>query len=227
MSLDLLYPRKCPFCARLLPEEEPGDICPACRRDLPWTRGGGKTKGSFFSLCVSPLTYAGKAREALLRFKFRGRRAYARCFGRLMADCVRENVPWELHTVSYVPLHWLRFRKRGYSQSRLLAGAVAAELGLPCVPLLRKTRAVRPLSGMGAGDRRRTAVSGAFAFRPSEEGAAAGKNVLLTDDVVTSGATLSECSRVLLTAGAERVVCVTLCRAAGGENKDLSAEEKI
>ena len=48
------------------------------------------------------------------------------------------------------------------------------------------------------------------------EGAAAGKNVLLTDDVVISGATLSECSRVLLTAGAERVVCVTLCRPAEG-----------
>ncbi len=213
MSLDLLYPRKCPFCARLLPEEEPGDICPACRRDLPWTRGGGKTKGSFFSLCVSPLTYAGKAREALLRFKFRGRRAYARCFGRLMADCVRENVPWELHTVSYVPLHWLRFRKRGYSQSRLLAEALAAQLGLPCVRLLRKRRHTRPLSGIRGEERRRAVVSGAFSLRRSAEEQIRNKCVLLVDDVVTTGATLGECSRLLLTAGADRVVCATLCKA--------------
>ncbi len=213
--LDLLYPRKCPFCGRLLPEEVPEDpgICPACRTRLPWTRNGGKTHGSFFSVCLSPLAYTGLAREGLLRFKFRGRRAAARCFGRLMADCIRENPPGNVQLVTWVPLSLLRFRKRGYSQSRLLAHALAEELGLPCVPLLRKRRHTPPISGIRGADRRRAAVSGAFAMARSGEAEAAGKCILLVDDVITSGATLSECSRVLLTAGADRVVCATLCRA--------------
>ena len=214
--LRLLYPVKCAFCGRLLPEDTPeGDaLCPDCRARLPWTRNGGKTHGSFFSVCLSPLAYTGLAREGLLRFKFRRRSAAARCFARLMADCLRENPPGEIQLVTWVPLSLLRFRKRGYSQSRLLAGALAEELDLPCMPLLRKKRHTAPVSGLRGADRRRAAVSGAFAMARGGEAAAADKSILLVDDVITSGATLSECSRVLLTAGADRVVCVTLCRAA-------------
>lgn len=211
---DLLYPRKCPFCTRLLPAGEEDDVCPECRADLPWTRGGGKTKGDFFSLCLSPLEYSGKAREALLRFKFRGRKAYGRCFGRLMAACVRENLPWEPGVVTYVPLHYFRFRSRGYSQSRLLAEALAEELGKPCRALLRKARFTRPLNPLRGADKRRAVVSGSYALSRSGAAGIEGERILLVDDVVTTGATLSECSRVLLTAGAEWVACATLCRAA-------------
>ena len=217
MSLiSLLFPKKCAFCGRLLPEDTPegGEICADCRARLPWTRNGGKTRGSFFSVCLSPLYYTGLAREGLLRFKFRGRSAAARCFGRLMADCIRDNPPGDVQLVTWVPLSLLRFRKRGYSQSRLLAKALAKELGAPCRALLRKRRHTPPVSGLRGADRRRAAVSGAFAMVRGGEDAAAEKCILLTDDVVTSGATLSECSRVLLTAGADRVVCATLCRAA-------------
>ena len=211
---DLLYPRKCPFCTRLLPEETKEDLCPECRAALPWTRGGGKTKGDFFSLCLSPLEYSGKAREALLRFKFQGRKAYGGCFGRLMAACVREHLPWEPDVVTYVPLHYFRFRSRGYSQSRLLAEAVAEALGKPCQALLRKARFTRPLNPLRGADKRRAVVSGSYALSRAGTAGTAGRRILLVDDVVTTGATLSECSRVLLTAGAERVACVTLCRAA-------------
>jgi predicted amidophosphoribosyltransferase len=110
-----------------------------------------------------------------------------------------------------VPLSLLRLRKRGYSQSRLLAQAVAKELGLPLERLLRK-RTHRPAqSGLRDAAARRANVSGAFA--PCRGAEIEGKTVLLIDDVITSGATLSECSRVLLTAGAERVLCATLCKA--------------
>ena len=215
--ISLLYPVKCAFCGRLLPENTPEGhaICPDCRSRLPWTGNGCKSRGSFFSLCLSPLYYTGLAREGLLRFKFRGRHAAARCFGRLLAECIRENPSGAPELVTWVPLSLLRFRKRGYSQSRLLALALAKELCLPCRALLRKTRHTPPVSSLRGADRRRAAVSGAFAMVRGGEAAAADKCILLVDDVITTGATLSECSRVLLTAGAERVVCATLCRARG------------
>jgi ComF family protein len=212
--LELLYPSKCPFCGRILAEEAAEDgICPECRASLPWTGAGAVTRGSYFSSCVSPLNYRDGARQGLLRFKFRHRSAAGRCFGRLMARCVREKLPWEFDLVTYVPLSLLRFRSRGYSQSRLLAEALAAQLGLPCVRLLRKRRHTKPLSGVKGGERRRAVVSGAFCLRPGAEAQMAGKCVLLVDDVVTTGATLGECSRLLLTAGADRVACATLCKA--------------
>ncbi len=207
---DLLYPPKCVFCGRLL--EDSGEICPGCAEDLPWTEGQAVTHGSFFSACVSPLYYRDRARQGLLRFKFRRRSAAGHCFGRLMAGCVRERLRAAPDLVTYVPLSFLRLRKRGYSQSRILAEEVAAQLGLPCRKLLRKRRHTRPLSGIRGEERRRAVVSGAFAVRRRAEAELEGKCILLVDDVITTGATLGECSRLLLTAGAERVVCATLCK---------------
>jgi ComF family protein len=205
----LLYPRKCPFCRALV--EETAWLCRDCAKELPWTGANGKTSGSFFSLCWSPLWYRGRAREALLRFKFSRRSAYAPSFGHLMADQLREKLKTTPDTVTYVPLSLPRLWRRGYSQSRLLAQAVASELGIPLERLLRK-RAHRPAqSGLRDAAARRANVSGAFA--PCRGAAPEGKTILLIDDVITSGATLSECSRILLTAGAERVLCATLCKA--------------
>ena len=212
--IKLLYPPKCPFCGRILAEDAAEEgVCPACFSALPWTGAGAVSRGSYYSACVSPLYYRDLARQGLLRFKFRRRSAAGRCFGRLMARCVEEKIPWEIDLVTYVPLSLLRLRKRGYSQSRLLAEALAAQLGLPCLRLLRKRRHTQPLSGVKGEERRRAIVSGAFALRPGAEASIAGKCVLLVDDVVTTGATLGECSRLLLTAGADRVACATLCKA--------------
>jgi ComF family protein len=212
--LDLLFPAKCPFCGGLLGEGE-FRLCEKCLRSLPYTGGKGKTGGSFFSLCVSPLFYEGSARKAALRFKFSGKAAYAECFGELLADCVRQNLAGEYDLITWVPLGPRRQRKRGYSQARLLAEATAAELGgqaaSNCLPLLKKRRDTPAQSALRSLAQRRANVSGAF--EAPDRDRLAGKRILLIDDIVTSGATLSECARVLLTAGAEKVVCATLCKA--------------
>ena len=211
MSLsELLFPRKCPFCGKLLKENE-ADLCGECRKVLPWTGRDCRSHGSFFSVCVSPLQYDGRAREALLRFKFSGKRSYARCFGKLMADCLRDDPPGQFDVISYVPLSFLRFRKRGYSQTRLLAKELSRELHIPCVRLLRKKRNTPAQSHLQGEAARKANVSGAFQMRKRAE--VEGKTILLVDDVLTTGATLAECSRVLLTAGAEKVLCATLCKA--------------
>ena len=93
----------------------------------------------------------------------------------------------------------------------LLARAMAERLKLPAAATLVKARHTRPQSGLDSAEARRANALGAYALLSGVE--VAGKRVLLADDVVTSGATLSECARTLLEAGAAEVWCVTLAQA--------------
>ena len=213
MTMDLLFPPKCPFCQSLLEDDETL-LCARCQKELPWALGkDGEREGEFFALCTAPLHYRGRVRESVHRYKFSGVRAYAAPFAALMAQCVGDRLEGEFDCVSWVPLSRKRLRSRGYDQARLLARGVAAQLGLEAVQVLDKVRHTPAQSGLEEESARRANVLGAYSLRPETD--VTGKRILLVDDVATTGATLSECARVLLTAGAEQVVCVTLALAGG------------
>lgn len=203
--LDLIYPPKCVFCGKLLQENET-DICRKCRVILP--EFSQKTKnGEFFKKCWSVYEYDTEVRESVLRYKFSGMQQYSEAYGKLIAMMLlREKVSFDVLT--WVPISEKRRRKRGYDQGHLLAQAVAKELGVSCVRTLRKITDNQAQSSIGGPAARRANVMGAY--RPVSPEHFRSKRVLLIDDVITTGATLSECSRVLLTAGAERVECATL-----------------
>lgn len=207
--LDLLYPTFCVLCRKKLPPGPPS-ICPDCRRTLP-SAAGTRIRGDYFSECVAALRYTGNVREAILRYKFRGAECYCAPFGELLAARVYEDLAGRFDTLSYVPLAPDRRRERGYDQALLLARNAASRLLMPCTPLLEKRRGVRAQSRTSdAGERKRN-IAGAYLV--PDPGAAAGRRILLIDDVVTTGSTLSECARVLLLAGAENVVCAALAAA--------------
>ena len=213
--LDLLFPPKCPFCTRLL-EDGQALLCPDCQRDLPWALGAqGEQKGEFFELCTAPLWYREQARESHHRYKFSGVRAYAGPYAELMAQCVQDRLTGTFDVVTWVPIHPLRRWKRGYDQSELLARRLACGMGVPWERLLKKVRHTKAQSGLSGESVRRANVLGAYALRPDAQ--VEGKRILLVDDVVTTGATLSECARMLRTAGAVQVFCVTLAMAAPKE----------
>lgn len=215
--LDLLYPPRCPFCRILLPGR--GELlCAQCQQTLPWLTGrAAERTGEFFALCVSPLRYRDAVRESVHRYKFSGLRGYAPAYGRLMVQCAQDRLPGRYDLITWVPLSAKRRRKRGYDQARLLAQVMAGELNAPILPLLTKLRDTPPQSAQeDAAARRGNALDAYEAALPEET---AGKRILLVDDVVTSGATLSECARVLLTAGAAEVVCVTLAQAGEFQTK--------
>lgn len=208
---NLIYPRRCVFCGEFLDKNSNEDICAVCVDKLPWTKNKCKSKGEFFSECLSPLYYEGSAGEALRRFKFMGKSSYARLMGKLIADCVKENGKGGYEVIAWVPISARRMRKRGYCQAKLLAREAAKMLDIPCARLLRKRRHTPPQSTLSGLAARKANVSGAF--RAVGKSGIAGRSVLLIDDVITTGATLSECTRILLMAGARNVSCATLCKA--------------
>lgn len=179
---------------------------------LPFVQNGGRQRFSFVRACVSPLNYEGDVRASLLRYKFGGATGYAKVYGRLVADTVRTELAGEYDLVTWVPLSRKRLRERGYDQAYLLARSTAKELGLPLTPTLHKQRNTQPQSGTGDAAKRRANIAGAYRMKTGAD--VTGKRILLMDDIVTTGATLSECARVLGKAGAEQVVCATVARSA-------------
>lgn len=208
--LDLLFPPRCPFCGGLLVRGETL-LCAGCRTELPWMEERDQRSPEFCGECASALWYRGRVPEAIHRYKFSGRACYAPAFGALTAQCAAERLHGEWDLVSFVPLSRRRLRRRGYDQAALLAKYTADGLGLPLVSALRKLRTNGTQSRQTSDSARRANVLGVYQVSAPER--IAGQRILLVDDVVTTGATLSECARVLMTAGAARVDCVTLARA--------------
>lgn len=208
---DLLFPAKCPFCGQWLKK---GDLlCPDCQGELPWLSGKAAwTAVELTRGCVSPLRYQGKVRDGIHDYKFHGKEARGKTLGVLIAQCVRDQgLDLETDLVTWAPLSKKRRRERGYDQARLLAESVGEELCLPVAGTLTKVRDISAQSGLEEEAARRANVLGAYeAYRP--EGFA-GKRLLLIDDVVTTGATLTECAKVLKLAGAAEVVCGTIAKA--------------
>lgn len=203
--LDLLYPPKCVFCRKLLDDRET-DLCAKCRAESP-TVGGSIKRGECYRECYSVYYYEGRVKESLRRFKFGGKSCYAAAYGRFIAmELLRRRA--EFDVLSWVPISKKRARERGYHQTKLMARAVAKELGIEAVETLKKIRNNPAQSGLHGAAARRQNVAGVYETVHPER--FAGKTVLLIDDIVTSGATLSEAARTLQRGGAKCVLCATL-----------------
>ena len=176
---------------------------------------GGKKTIPFVASWTALWYYEGNVRESLLRYKFGGRESYARSYGRLLAMTLLEE-DWTYDRITWVPISRRRKLRRGYDQVELLARAAAKELGREAEPVLRKRRHNPPQSGIHGAAERRANVLGAYGLRKGVS--VEGQRILLLDDIITTGATVSECARELLSAGAKEVVCGCVA-AAGRESK--------
>ena len=206
--LDLVFPPRCVFCHELLPLHAESAVCEHCQKSQ--TRFKGEEKAEFVERVVAPFRYENDIKESVHRYKFSGREHYAETYALYMADCLRES-HMAFDILSYVPLHPRRRRSRGYDQAERLALELAKLLGVEVTPLLKKVHTASPQSQKKSAAERRANISGCYALL---DGAAVeDRRILLVDDVFTTGATLSECARVLLMAGAEEVSAVTVASA--------------
>ena len=220
--LDLFFPPRCIFCRSLLQKGEHA-ICTKCKSALPFaSEAEAVQSGGSFSKCVSTFLYEGDVRASFLRYKFSGRTNYAGAYGKIMAETVRKYLPDSYDLITWVPLSAKRLKKRGYDQAMLLAMSVALELDDVAVETLRKVEDRPAQSGLVGSQARRDNVKGVYQVSVPE--LVYQKRILLIDDIITTGSTLSECAQELKFAGAKDVVCVTFARAVLDREASLQTE---
>lgn len=201
-----LLPTPCFGCGRLLGEESFHGGCPSCWSSLvpapPWPP---YARTDPLEDVHAVAVYAGFGRRLLLRAKLRGRRELLPLLAaQVAASVARRGTPERGTLVVPVPSHpWTRLR-RGFEPARDLARGVARDLDLPLGDgALRRRWATSPaLKRLGASGRRRAAER---AFACAAPRRVSGRDVLLVDDVWTTGATARACATVLLAAGASSV----------------------
>ncbi|MCQ4022965.1 MULTISPECIES: ComF family protein [unclassified Ruminococcus] len=195
---DIIFTRKCPFCAEVIKLNK--SECASCRDGLPSSslRKIGTYK------CAYAFPYSGEYRKAVLEYKFNGKHYYCASFAEYMKSAVDAQLAdCSFDVVTYVPIYGeKRYR---FNHSRTLAKHLSRLLSLPCEQLLVKTKHTQKQHLLSLDDRRHN-VSGVFSSVD-----VSGKNILLVDDIITSGYTLAECIRTLKYGGANSVFCVTLC----------------
>lgn len=191
----MLLPKTCPLCGR------PGPApCGACASNLE--RAPALPAPSGVDTCAAVLAYEDAGRDLVARLKYRNARSAVRWFATTMAALVR-GLP--VDTVTWLPTTRARRRQRGFDQAELLARAIARELRLPCRRLLVRADGP-PQTGRSLADRRR----GPSLRAPPA--ARVPRHVLLVDDVITTGTSVSTAARVLRAAGVERVSVVAAAR---------------
>ena len=206
----------CANCLEKLPEiSVDANCCPGC---------GGFQDGALAicSRCLAEpqrlwkeaaaaLEYRGYAKELIRRFKFGNAPELARPLGRILSEtALKKNITADI--IVPIPLDPLRNWSRGYNQSALLALMVSDKTSIPVAEILNR-RLSRSKQSMRSRRERHTALKNAFALKNGCS--AAGKNILLLDDVLTTGATLHAAAKVLLKAGAASVTVLVLARTPG------------
>jgi competence protein ComFC len=219
--IDLFFPRECIGCGRIddficiqcakkLPRLVP-PLCPKCGKPEPsghlchecWG------KSSCLDNVHSVFVFDGTMRTAVHSLKYHNLRAIAECLGRYMASYYLEN-SLNGSVLVPVPLHENRVRERGYNQSTLLAREISRIIEIPVsVELIKRNRdCISQARTKNVEERRRNMEN---AFSPVNDGIS-GMEIILIDDVCTSGATLEACAAALKKAGAKHVTGFTLAR---------------
>lgn len=224
-ALDLIWPRICQICGLDLPGQP--DCCAVCRSQLPRLEtacrrcalqlpravercGACIAAPPPFDAAFAAFDYAAPISHLVQRFKFGRDLAAGRLLAQLLAEALVLRGVSRPDLMVPVPLNWRRQWWRGFNQAELLCRDLSPRLtGLPWAPVLRRRRATAAQSALPAS-RRRGNVRGAFVLHhlpPST------RRVALVDDVMTTGATLAECARVLKRAGVETVQVWVVARA--------------
>lgn len=211
--LDVFYPPRCPSCRSLVSQQ--GAWCQQCLPDRLTLRElapGGKRPVAL-AMCWTILPYDGTVKQLLHRLKFRPDPKAAGYFCWLLANQVNWNKLSRPDLIAPVPLSAERLAKRGFNQTELLFQPWCEAQGYVWADVLDRQHDTLPQWQLSPLERRRNIKD---AFIVSQPEAVQGKRILLVDDILTTGFTLSECARTLKKAGAREVSALALASGALG-----------
>ncbi len=227
-----LLPNKCGLCGQI----SKSILCADCEADIPYLGGLGKGGCQYCSIPIHTtdsnntllacgqclgntpsfdsskcLTlYNGAIPYLINQFKHQGQKQY----GRFLADTLAEKVLNEMDfkhkpdVITYVPIHWTRYIARGFNQAQLIAERIGLYTDIPVRPLLRKVHMTQKQQGMDRKQRLRN-IKHSFALNTQENKYS---YIALTDDVITTGATIESIAYILKQSGAQKVCAWALSR---------------
>ena len=229
---DIIFPPQCLACAEIINLPINQVFCSTCQEKI------GFITGSFCPICGAPFLdspagshicgncldnkpYYTCARavagfetvimDAIHKFKYGRNISVGNALGSFMAGFSFPDFAFSEYSLLVpVPLHIRRLRERGFNQSLLLAKEMGRKYKLPVnFSLLKRCKFTLTQTGLNKTEREKN-IKGAFTVVDKKE--VAGENIILIDDVYTTGATINECAKVLLKAGAQKVAVLTLAR---------------
>ena len=220
--LNLLFPNRCCLCGDVITMQE--HLCGNCAQTAPYVLPpvcqlcgrseddcSCEKKKRNYERCVSAFRYEGVVRHAIGTLKNRGDAATGEGLAVEMAELIRREYGGiSFDCIAPVPLHRTKRSRRGFNQAALLANALSQRTGIPFAQLLIKIHETREQKTLNLQERDANLL-GAFDVLPDCD--IKGRNILLVDDLLTTGATLNECAKMLKIYGAEAVFAITAAAA--------------
>ncbi len=230
LFLDILYPRHCPVCHEItVPWGK--KICDICKRKLK------PIQGPRCFCCSKPLeseeqeyckdckrirqfqqglgifAYSTLLQNSLFQLKYGKRQEYGTFYGEFAAYYSRETIEkWGIHVIIPIPLHPRRLEKRGYNQAGVIAEALGKKLGISVnQKILKRQKNTKPQKELNHQERQKN-MKNAFVVGKK----LSGENILLVDDIYTTGSTIEEAAKELKKAGAAKIFFLTIAIGADG-----------
>lgn len=205
LIIEYVYPVRCPYCGKVIHRKD--YACEKCKILFPKTSYKRFAIGGH--LCSSPFPYDGIFGKAVRTFKFKNCGSYAKQLSFPLVQGIIEIHPeLKFDFITCVPMHKDSLKKRGYNQAELLAKECAEIMNIPFVQTLEKFKKNEPQHSIKA-NKRADNVKGVY--RIIDKKIVASKNILIIDDIITTGHTLGECSKVLYKNGCSSISCATVC----------------
>ncbi|WP_277221758.1 ComF family protein [Peptoniphilus vaginalis] len=187
---------KCPLCGRLV---EDYGLCQECISLINKDPAYYYDIEDLDDLIVSS-TYSGIMRRLIIDFKFKGKLSYGEIISEIMTEKILEKNLKD-QVITYVPMHWKKEGERGYNQSKILAEKIARNLDLSCQDVFEKVIDTKFQVGLKKFDREEN-LRGAFHVKNYAQ------EIIIVDDVITTGATISELTKIAKKAGIKKVTAL-------------------
>ncbi len=231
--LNILYPNRCPICQKLLPIGTEPDICEECKDNLhvigepKCLKCGKPIDSKEIGYCLDCLRqkhvyekgwclwlYDACVKSSISRYKYHNQPCYAPLYAKeLLVYYKDEILKHSINRIIPVPLHSKKLKQRGFNQAALIAEIISKEMDIPYDPtLLRRIHDTKPQKALTHKDRYRNVIS---AFELVEDASIHNLNILIVDDIYTTGSTINSCAKVLLRGGANKIFFIALATGKG------------